>query len=86
MKIKITLYTLLLVSISTFAQDKYYDTFREKSETKIIYDRVFGISNATKLKSEEISTNYFLQVYNEIQRADFNERLPKIEIIKEPDA
>ena len=83
MKIKITLYTLLLVSISTFAQDKYYDSYREKSETKIIYDRVFGISNATKIKSEEISTNYFLQVYNEMQRADFNERLPKIELIRE---
>jgi hypothetical protein len=83
MKIKITLFTLLLVSISAFAQDKYYDSFKDKSETKIIYDRVFGISNATKIKSEEISTNYFLQVYNEMQRADFNERLPKIEIIKE---
>lgn len=83
MKIKITLFTLLLVSISAFAQDKYYDSFKDISETKIIYDRVFGISNATKIKSEEISTNYFLQVYNEMQRADFNERLPKIEIIKE---
>ncbi|MDI1316407.1 T9SS type A sorting domain-containing protein [Flavobacterium sp.] len=83
MKIKITLFTLLLVSISAFAQDKSFDFLKDKSETKIIYDRVFGISNATKIKLEDISTNYFLQVYNEMQRADFNERLPKIEIIKE---
>ena len=82
MKIKITLLALVLVSVSAFSQDKSYDSFKEKSETKILYDRVFGLSNATKIKSKDITTNYFLQVYNEMQRADFNQRLPKLEIIK----
>lgn len=82
MKTKITL-ILLLFSVFSFSQDKKFDLLKDQSQTKILYDRVFGISNATQIKTENISTNYFLQVYHEMQRADFNERLPKLEAIKE---
>jgi pimeloyl-ACP methyl ester carboxylesterase len=83
MKIKITLLLLSFISISSFAQDKSYDLLNEKSETKIIYDKVFGISNATQQRKSDITSNYFMQVYHEIQRADFLQRLPKLEKLRE---
>lgn len=83
MKIKITLFISIIFSISIFAQEDNCILLKEKSKTKIIYDRVFGISNATSIKKEDVSTTYFYQVYHEIQRADFLERLPKLEKLKE---
>lgn len=83
MKIKITLLFSFIFSISVFAQDKSYDLLKDKTETKILYDRVFGISNATGQRKSEITSNYFLQVYHEIQRADYLERLPKLEKLRE---
>lgn len=82
MNLKITFFALLFFSALGFAQDKTYDLLKNKTETNILYDRVYNISNATNLKLEGISTNNFLQVYNEIQRADFDNRLPKLESIK----
>lgn len=73
----------MLFSILGFSQDKKYDLLKNKTQTNILYDRVFSISNATNLKSEEISTNYFLQVYHEMQRSDFQNRLPVLEKIRE---
>lgn len=83
MKLKITLILLSLFTAIGFAQDKTYDLLKNKCQTNILYDRVYNISNAANLKSEEISTNNFLQVYHEMQRADFNKRLPELEKIKE---
>jgi len=83
MKSKITFLLFTLFSISGFSQDKSYDLLKDKTETKILYDRVFGISNATELKKSEINANYFMQVYHELQRADFLNRLPKLENIRE---
>lgn len=82
MKLKITFVALFAFFFSSFAQDKSFDLLKEKTKTKILYDRVFGISNATQPKSKEINSTYFLQVYHEIQRADFNSRLPKLEEIR----
>jgi hypothetical protein len=45
MKLKITILLFSLFSLLSFAQDKSYDLLKEKTETKILYDRVFGISN-----------------------------------------
>ncbi|MEK8180584.1 T9SS type A sorting domain-containing protein [Flavobacterium buctense] len=83
MKIKITLLLSVFFSISAFAQDNAYDLLRDKTETKILYDRVFGISNASEKRKADITSNYFLQVYHEIQRADFLQRLPKLEKLRE---
>lgn len=83
MKSKITVLIILLFSILGFSQDTTYDLLKNKTQTNILYDRIYNISNATNLKSEGISTNNFLQVYHEMQRADFDNRLPKLEIIRE---
>lgn len=83
MKSKFTLILLSLFTAIGFAQDKTYDLLKNKCQTNILYDRVYNISNATNLKSEGISTNNFLQVYHEIQRADFDDRFPQLESIKE---
>lgn len=83
MKIKITLLLFSAFSICGFAQDKSYDLLRDKTETKILYDRVFSLSNATESKKNGVNTNYFLQAYHEIQRADFLQRLPKLEKLRE---
>lgn len=83
MKIKITLIFFSFFSLTTFAQDKSYDLLKNKTETKILYDQVFGISNAVEQRTSNISTNYFLQVYHEIQRSDFLQRLPKLEKLRE---
>jgi len=83
MKRKITLLFFSFFSLITFAQDKSYDLLRDKTETNILYDRVFGISNATEQKKQEVTSAYFLQAYHEIQRADFLQRLPKLEKLRE---
>lgn len=82
MKLKITLLALFSGFISTFAQDKMFDLLKGKTETNILYNRVFALSHANEMKTKEINASYFLQVYHEIQRADFNNRLPKLEVIR----
>lgn len=82
MKSKITLLFFSFISALGFSQDRTYDLLKNKTQTNILYDRVYNISNATNLKSEGITTNNYLQVYNEIQRADFDNRLPNIETIR----
>jgi hypothetical protein len=82
MKTKITLFFSILFSIISYAQDKTFDLIKDKTETNILYDQVFGISNATKIKTENITATYFMQVYHEMQRADNLARLPKLEVLK----
>jgi len=82
MKSKITLLFFSFFSVLGFSQDKTYDLLKNKTQTNILYDRVYNISNATNLKSEGITSNNYLQVYNEIQRADFDNRLPNIATIR----
>ena len=82
MKSKITLLFIFLVSIFGYSQDKTYDLLKEKTETKILHDRVFDLSKAATIGSKPIDANTFNQFYHEIQRADFLQRLPKYEILK----
>lgn len=82
MKTKITLFFSIFFSIISYAQDKTFDLIKDKTETNILYDQVFGISNATKINTENITANYFMQVYHEMQRADNLARLPKLEALK----
>lgn len=72
-----------MLSTITFAQDKSYDLLKDKIQTKILYDKVFGISNATEQRKSGITANYFMQVYHEMQRADFLSRLPKLETLRD---
>ena len=84
MKSKITFLLLLLFSVFAKAQnaDKMYDLLKDKTQTNILYDRVFGISNATEVSKAPISAMCFKQVYHEIQRADYLQRLPQFDYIK----
>ncbi len=83
MKSKITLLLFCLFSLLSFAQDKSYDLLKDKTATKILYDRVYGISNATQPQKTETTSEHYFQVYHEIQRADFLNRLPKLETLRE---
>lgn len=82
MKSKITLLFIFLISIFGYSQDKTYDLLKEKTETKILHDRVFDLSKAATIGSKPINSNTFNQFYHEIQRADFLQRLPKYEVLK----
>ena len=81
MKTKFILYACGLFAY-TFSQAQNYDALEKFSDTKILYDRVFPVSKATELKKEKITANYFLQVYHEIQRADFLQRFPKLSVVQ----
>jgi hypothetical protein len=80
---KITMLFIGLLSIVGFAQDKQYDLLKNKTQTNILYDRVFGVSNATQKRETPITSGYFNQVFHEIQRADYSQSLPKYDHIKE---
>jgi pimeloyl-ACP methyl ester carboxylesterase len=82
MKLKTTLLSLLFGVFYAQAQDKSFDILKDQTKTNILYDRVFGLSNATQPKTNDINSTYFLQVYHEIQRADYTNRLPRLEVIR----
>ncbi|MDY0090318.1 MAG: T9SS type A sorting domain-containing protein [Flavobacteriaceae bacterium] len=79
---KITLFVFLGLFQLSQAQENQYDLLEDASETKILYDQVFGLSKITTQPKEVITNNYFNQVYHEVQRADFLNRLPVFEEIK----
>lgn len=82
MKLKFTSLILLIGFAFAFGQEQNYELLKQHTDTKILYDRVFPISNATQLKTDQVSANNFLQVYHELQRADFLARLPKLEVVQ----
>jgi hypothetical protein len=86
MKSKITFLFIFIYAVLGFSQDKTYDLLKNKTQTNILYDRVFNLSNATKQNTNSISSNYFLQVYHEIQRSDFLNRLPELNKLQEAGA
>jgi hypothetical protein len=81
-----TLLTILVVGFGFAQVDKIspdkFKLLESHTETKILYNKVAPISEATNLKKEGIEHMYFMQVYHEMQRADFLERLPKLEILE----
>ena len=81
MKTQITLLSLFTILFS-FAQNGKYELLKDKTKTNILYDQVFELSKITTEKKEIISSLYFKQVYHEIQRADYLQRLPKYDILK----
>ncbi len=82
MKTKFTFLLFLVLGFSAFSQDNSFDLLKKQAKTKILYDRVFAVSKATEPKTTAVSANNFLQVYHEMQRADFLQRLPKLETIQ----
>ncbi|RAR71827.1 T9SS type A sorting domain-containing protein [Flavobacterium aciduliphilum] len=82
MKLFFTSLSLVFVVHTNLAQDKTFDALKEKTKTHILYDRVYAVSNATKLNPQKLNTNTFLQAYSEIQRSDFDHRLPNVDELK----
>ena len=82
MNSKITLLFIFLFSIFGYSQDKTYDLLKERTETKILHDRVFDLSKAATIATKPINATTFNQFYHEIQRADFLQRFPKYDILK----
>ncbi len=83
MKAKFTLLWALFLFALGFSQDTKFDLLQKNTTTKILYDRVFPLSNATNIEGRVFTSNNFLQVYHEMQRADFLQRLPQLEKIRE---
>jgi hypothetical protein len=82
-----TLLTILVVGFG-FAQENKnsrdkFKPLEAHTETKILYDQVSAISKTTEIKQEGIEHLYYMQVYHEMQRADFLNRLPKINFLEE---
>jgi pimeloyl-ACP methyl ester carboxylesterase len=82
MKLTITFLVYLFFGGFIFAQDHAFDLLKSDTKTKILYDQVFPISKATTLDKSKVNSNQYLQVYHEIQRADFLERLPKLDFLQ----
>lgn len=82
MKTKLTFLSLWIFCLQIFAQDSSFDLLKNSTSTKILYDRVFAVSKATQLKTDHLSSANFLQVYHEIQRADFLRRLPELSVVQ----
>lgn len=59
-----------------------FDLLKEKSTTKILYDRVAHVAKLTESKEEAFNSTYFKQAFYEIQRSDYLERLPALEILE----
>ena len=81
---KITLLFLTLLSLFGFSQEsgnskRRFELLKDYTQTKILYDQFANVSNATEIKKEEINPLYFMQVYHEMERADYLNRLPKLE-------
>ena len=81
---KIILLFISLLSFLGFSQEasnskRRFELLKEHTETKILYDQVANVSHATDIKKEEINPLYFMQVYHEMERADYLNRLPKLE-------
>lgn len=81
---KITLLFLTLISLFGFSQEsgnskRRFELLKDYTQTKILYDQVANVSHATEIKNEEINPLYFMQVYHEMERADYLNRLPKLE-------
>ncbi|MBN8621604.1 MAG: T9SS type A sorting domain-containing protein [Flavobacteriales bacterium] len=82
MKTKFTFLFLWIFVIHGFSQDQSFDLLKNDTKTKILYDRVFAVSKANELKPTGVSAANFLQVYHEMQRADFLQRMPNLEVIQ----
>lgn len=82
MKSKILLLLILLISFTGFGQDLSFDLLQNQTNTQILYNRVYQISKATQLKTENTSVTYYRQVYSEISRSDFQQRIPASDYLK----
>lgn len=83
MKTKILLLFILHFFFLGWSQDAKYDLLKDQTSTKILYNRVFNGAQATQLKKDRFTAVRYFQLYNEMQKADFLQRLPALSFLKE---
>lgn len=85
---KITLLLFLFIGIiNLIAQENTtskhrFELLKAKSTTKILYDRVAQVAELTKPENKEQNPIHFKQAFYEIQRADYLNRLPSLDILE----
>ncbi|MFI0425431.1 MAG: hypothetical protein ACH34V_00625, partial [Flavobacterium sp.] len=84
---KLLFVAVILFSASSNAQEikeknKAFDLLKNHTQTKILYDKVGAIAKLTDVQTKPLSSLDYKQAYHEIQRADFLERLPKIDFLE----
>lgn len=80
---RITLLFAIMLCLTAQSQDKRYDLLQEKTQTHILYDRVFALGKATEQLNEPLHPNRFKQLYSEMQRSDFDRRLPDYSLLSQ---
>lgn len=80
---RITLLFAIMLCLTAQSQDKRYDLLQEKMQTHILYDRVFALGKATEQLNEPLHPNRFKQLYSEMQRSDFDRRLPDYSLLSQ---
>ncbi|WP_221259054.1 hypothetical protein [Flavobacterium okayamense] len=86
---KITLLLILFLGLNTFnAQESNssshrFELLKQKSSTKILYDRVAQIAELTKEKNVAFPSIYYKQAFHEIQRSDYLNRLPNLDYLED---
>lgn len=68
-------------TISLQAQDKSYDLLQSDSKTHVLIDRVWCSSKINEQAPSELNATNFRQIYSELQRADFDHRLPDLSVL-----
>lgn len=84
MKKTILFFALICYTVIFSQEEKTnisFDLLKNKTETRILYNRVAPIAKLTSSKADAFNTLYYKQAYYEIQRADFLNRLPNLEIL-----
>lgn len=59
-----------------------FDLLKEKSTTKILYDRVAHVAKLTEPNEKAFNSTYYKQAFYELQRSDYLERLPALELLE----
>lgn len=76
----IRVFVLGLWGITLQAQDATYDLLKSDTQTHILIDRVWCHSNIKEQAPSTLNTSLFKQIYSELQRADFDHRLPDLSV------
>ena len=84
---KILLFAVLFFGYYLTAQEENtinrYDLLEQNLQTKILYNKVFPVAKATNLNLKNILPINYMQLYHELQRADFLNRWQPVEMLEE---
>lgn len=82
----VRIFVLGLWGMTLHAQDAAYDLLKSDSQTHVLIDRVWCSSKINKQTPSLLDASLFRQIYSEMQRADFDQRLPDLSVWETPKA